>query len=154
MTFVFSQLRIPSACDREWGGKQTQKGKVHLKCHVCPWSSPQTLLGREGLPFKRAVVLQNGIYSILHSRVKNTILVPYHFPPLSTKYLKWKWLLSTPETMWEMTCAQNKLTGTVGNFITPSNLTGLSSSLWALPNLWQLLGIESVNVNQYFRPIK
>lgn len=41
------------------------------------------------------------------------------------KYLKWKWLLSTPGVMWEMTYGVDKLADTVGNFITPQNLTGM-----------------------------
>lgn len=74
--------------------------------------------GQKGTFFKRALLL-NGAFSILHSRVKNTILVLHHFFPLSMKYLKWKWLLSTPGVMWEMTYGVDKLADTVGNFITP-----------------------------------
>lgn len=80
MTFVLSQLWIPSALNLEWRGKHTLvkcRGPPQMPC--LSLSSPWTLSGREGPPFKRAL-LYNGGYSIPHSRAKNTILVPYHFP--------------------------------------------------------------------------
>ena len=79
-----------------------QGGKERLvKCPSQPWNAmlPLELLmnpSRQKSPSCKRALLYRGVYSTLCSRVKNTILAPYHFFPLSMKHLKWKWLLSTP----------------------------------------------------------
>lgn len=142
-------LRLSHSVNRESPVPNTGKGgrkqtlvkaqgspaEMPKTAHLNAWLSWELLVNpsRQTRPLFKRALRWNGDYSILRSRVKNTTFVPYHFFPLSMKYVQWKRLLSTPETMWEMTCMAEKLTGAVGNFITPLNLSGTGSSLWAPP---------------------